>query len=485
MQDNDPLLRELDFGSVDAESEEELAERFVYTEGFSSIADKKTLIILGPKGSGKSALFKLFTEYPEETRELLREDFPDDTHVVKATGGKDVKTLDNRSLRELKKQDDFSYEEFWEIYIGLKIASELGESGYSSGGELGNVLKALGEQPDWRIIPLFKGFWETFVGQSPSSGSISYGNFSLEFKNDENLDISRLLEEEQKLLEKHGETIWLLFDRIDELQSKDPDERKRLLEALFRTQLDFIERFDNIRLKIFLRTDIWTNLNFVNKDHVIDKRIELEWNDTQLMKMINKRMVQSDAINDFISKNMDSHIEPGEIEKYDRKSQEMIFYSVFEDQVYPGTRQADLFDWMVERIKDGHGGKYPRELITFCDEARREELKEGKGAGNRLIGGYSVRDAYYTVSQQRVDNYLSEFPGLQEHFDLFDDRNTAEYTHSELVDMFDDLEPNGKTAIDRMVDIGFFESKRDDDEKIYEIPRLYRDGIGLVIRGKP
>ena len=88
MVTKDELLRELDFGSVDAESEEELAKRFVRTQGFGSIANKKTLIVLGPKGSGKSAIFRLFTDYTDETQRILGAEFPEDTHLIKATGGR-------------------------------------------------------------------------------------------------------------------------------------------------------------------------------------------------------------------------------------------------------------------------------------------------------------------------------------------------------------------------------------------------------------
>jgi len=486
MTTKEDLLRELDFGSVDAESEEELAKRFVRTQGFGSIADKKKLIILGPKGSGKSAIFRLFTDFTPETRELLGDDFPDNTHIVKATGGDDVRSIDDQSLQQMMRQDEFSYERFWRIYIGLKTASRLGEEGYESDGELGEVLRAFDEQSDWRIIPALKTIWEKVVGSPPSDGRISYGKFSIKFSSGNKLDIGRLLEEEQRILEENGESVWLMLDRIDELRSKNLDERKELLEALFRTQINFMGRFENINLKIFLRTDIWNELHFTNKSHIVDKRIELNWNDTQLLRLINKRMIQSELIKGGIEESLGMDIEESELEKYDRETQEDIFYSVFEDQVYSGPREADLFDWMTKRIRDGHGGKYPRELISFCNEATRLQLQKDDNSGDRLIAGLTVRDAYKKVSAQRVNTYLTEFQELDEHFDRFDGRNKAEFSHGELLNMFDDLEPQPEDAIKRMVDIGFFEEKREGDGgRIYRIPRLYRDGIGLVLKGRP
>lgn len=177
MPSDDEVLKDLDFGSVDAESEEELAKRFVQTQEFNQISDEDKLVILGPKGSGKSAIFRLFTDYTEETKEILDTDFPEKTYIIKALGGNDVKSVDDRSLEEIQNQSDFSYDTFWRIYIGLKVASKLGEMGYTSDGELGDVLRAFNEQPDWRIIPVLKSFWEKVVGNPPSDASISYKDF--------------------------------------------------------------------------------------------------------------------------------------------------------------------------------------------------------------------------------------------------------------------------------------------------------------------
>lgn len=43
------LLEELDFGSVDAESEEELAKLFVQTQDFTNISEKRNCLFLAQK----------------------------------------------------------------------------------------------------------------------------------------------------------------------------------------------------------------------------------------------------------------------------------------------------------------------------------------------------------------------------------------------------------------------------------------------------
>lgn len=326
MSSHETYLRALDFGTVDAESEEKLADLFVQTPGFGKLSDRSTLIILGPKGSGKSALFRLYTDFNEKAEDILNESVQDSVHIVKGTGGDDIRSLNNRNLQKIKDQNEFSYEDFWEIYTGVKIAEKLGEAGYTADGELGNVLRALDEQSDRRLLPVLKTVWEYCIGDQPSNGRLSYGNFSIEIgQSDGVFDTELLLKNEQSLLSEHDETVWLLLDRIDELESKNPEKRKELLEALFRTQLTFLGRFNNIRLKIFLRTDIWSELNFVNKSHVSDKRVELRWDDSKLLKMINKRMLQSDLIEEYVEKNINRNIDTDNIENLNSEIQKDIF----------------------------------------------------------------------------------------------------------------------------------------------------------------
>lgn len=247
-------------------------------------------------------------------------------------------------------------------------------------------------------------------------------------------------------------------------------------------------RFSNIQLRVFLRTDIWSDLNFTNKSHLSDKTVRLDWDKNRLLKLINKRIVTVPESKEYINNSLEDDIDLQDIESHDEDTQENIFYSVFDEQVYSGPREADLFDWMIERITDGLGGVYPRELISFCNEAKDLQLQDGPSSDNILIDGLSVRDAYYIVSRQRVDTYLSEFPELNDHFNKFDGKTKSTFSRSELKNMFSNLNLEGGEAIERMYDVGFLKPKQKNAKHLadeFEIPRLYRDGIGLVIRGRP
>jgi len=70
MKTKKDILTKLNFGSVDSESEENLDKIFIQTKNFEDFLRPETALLLGSKGAGKSAIFKLFTKFEESARRL-------------------------------------------------------------------------------------------------------------------------------------------------------------------------------------------------------------------------------------------------------------------------------------------------------------------------------------------------------------------------------------------------------------------------------
>ena len=98
------------------------------------------------------------------------------------------------------------------------------------------------------------------------------------------------------VLEQECLECWILFDKIDELFSDDYGKRKICIESLFRTYLSFVNRFPRIKFKIFLRNDIWSTLEFVNKSHLSDKNVVLSWDKKDLLIMLMRRCLDNEMV---------------------------------------------------------------------------------------------------------------------------------------------------------------------------------------------
>ena len=246
------LLNALEFGSVDSESEEDLDAKFIRTEDFNSFLKPRNALILGAKGSGKSALFQMFAKYEDSARELanIRKE---DVMIVTGTGFNDIKELQTDDFRKLLKEEDADFEHIWELYIAVKIAIKLGKEGFYTGDNLVEFYRQAGLIEDFRIFSVIKQLWSLVVGTPTQGIDIEVKGVKIKIGGKYSIDTQDILSEIEEVLEEEDMECWILFDKIDELFSNDYQKRKLCIESLFRTYLNFVNRFPKIKFKIFLR----------------------------------------------------------------------------------------------------------------------------------------------------------------------------------------------------------------------------------------
>jgi hypothetical protein len=475
-------LEALSFGSVDSESEADLDRKFLRTADFDSFLRPEIILIKGAKGSGKSALFELFTNFESAARTLAGHRL-DDILIIRGTGFKDSKELTTDDMSRLQNQNGFDYERAWKLFIGLTIALQLDEKGIRS-----SLIRSVGKSHDYRILPILQRLWSMTLGGIPSLSKIAFPGGAIEFGGQaQRIHVSDLISDIDATLEKTGSSVWILFDKIDEIFPSDPAARKQALEGLFLCCLAMRSPKSRIHFKILLRTDLWNILNFTNKSHFVGKDILLSWSQTQLMSLMVKRASVNATVRYFLDgrvpelRTRDSQELPPDV-------QQKLFYTLFARKVYPGTREADVLGWIVERITDGLGSVYPREFITLGNIAGQNQRLAETTSEDGLIGGPSIRNAFTEVSDIRVATYLTEFPGLAAHFRRFNGQQTSLFSRQELIRLMDGLDPQGDEMIRRLYDVGILTPiprGPGADASRFEIPRLYRTGLGLVLRGRP
>ena len=131
------------------------------------------------------------------------------------------------------------------------------------------------------------------------------------------------------------------------------------LRALFRVYND-LKSLSNIRLKIFLRTDIWNKLaakGFREASH-ITRGLTIEWNSSALLNLVIRRLLHNESLRRAYT------VTHGEVLS-STETQTEFFYRVFPDQVEIGPNKSKTFDWLLSRTRDGSKKNAPREL-TLC-----------------------------------------------------------------------------------------------------------------------
>ena len=351
------VLKAARFGKRIAEEEvDALAAYFVETSLYMRIREGEMDIIYGTKGSGKSAIY--FSLLKAEN------DLFDSGILVKS--GENPRGTP--AFKDLTTDPPASPEEFrglWKLYVltlvgtvlkdyevkspaAAKVISYLETANLlpPSGGTLSSMIR---RSLDYIRALLRMESIEGGIKVDPNTGLMSGLTGKITLREPagaesklglESLDSLCRLADKALLEAKYK--IWILLDRLDVAFAESSELETRALRALFSTYLDVLG-LESIRLKIFLRSDIWkriTESGFRESSH-ITRSATIAWNESSLLNLIIRRILNNQAIREHYC------VAEADI-LADYKAQEAFFYRVFPDKVDAGKRKAKTFDWMIE-----------------------------------------------------------------------------------------------------------------------------------------
>jgi hypothetical protein len=393
MADQDAELRALDFGQVDSESEPDLDAKFLRTSDFEEFVGRRCDLVRGPKGSGKSALFRLFARHEEYAAQLAGSALE---HVViaTATGLGGTRELSTDDIKRLGRDSHFDVEQVWFSYLTLKATEAIKRPEFRPRGELARFMRSTGIRTDRRLLPSIKRMWNRTVSDTtPTVRKLQILGSGLDVGGSkQGFDTREILALVDEFLREHGLRVWLLFDNLDELFPLRREKRAEVLSALFSVCNHVRGSFDAIEPKLFIRSDIWNDLEFTNKSHWVGKQLDLTWSPEQLAALMLKRALAAKPIQERLSRALPQLTGPDAVEELSYPERQAALHLLFEP-----TLSADrwpTWQWMLDRARDGQFGPLPRELITFGMEARTAQLEGRFDPGGAVIAGEAVRKAY-------------------------------------------------------------------------------------------
>jgi hypothetical protein len=218
----------------------------------------------------------------------------------------------------------------------------------------------------------------------------------------------------------------------------------------------------------------------------------MRWRSPWLLKLVVARAVSDPNVQTYCETTVGEKVDVAAVINGSDDFVLKVFYAIFEPRM--GIIRKEGFgpathEWILKRLVDGLGMRFPRELIHLGNMAvvRQRELDriEGKHQSERLISSKALRSAFEAVSEYRCETYLNaEFPHLAEHFNCLRGKETSVFTKDQLLADFKGLDPKGEDAIRTVQDVGVISpiGKNADSAKRFEIPLLYRSGLGIVER---
>ena len=300
------LLGRINLGASSAENEaRDLASYYLETDAYQRAHRGAVRLVVGRKGSGKSALFHRVRDRVRSSRNNIVLDLkPEGYKLLKFK--EDVLRLMSTGTLE------HTMTAFWEYLLLLEICYKILEK------------DRIPHTRDLRLFAPYRDLWDTYYSdQYVSEGDFSerlsglLSHIKYEYKSRHGESSGIRLSEAQltELLYVHDvrklrrlvvryltfkNSLWLLFDNIDKgwpthgIQEEDLVIIRDLLEATRKLQRQ-LEREDiSCRTLVFLRNDVYEILVEHTPDRGKESKVALDWTDPDLLReLIRRRFVFS------------------------------------------------------------------------------------------------------------------------------------------------------------------------------------------------
>jgi hypothetical protein len=379
------LLRELDLGNIAAENEiRGLRDYFVATGRFAQVKQGHAQLVVGRKGSGKTAMFYGLRDAVKRGREVLVLDMTPEGHQFTRLREAVLEGLTSG-------QQEYTLGAFWTYLLSAEVAhkilnaqSELRAAerdpdhfrsykaledaylahGLASGDDLSQRLL---RQID-RIVARFEA--QTTIDSRTDLRELVYGG-----------DIRTLNDAVADYLVHEKDEVWLLIDNLDKSWATRGSTRedmlimRGLLDATKALERQLESREVAFHTVVFIRTDIYDHLVAETPDRGKESLVSLEWDDPELFReIVRKRVTASTELSgDF---------------------------GLVWQQVAPSlVGIEDGFTYLLNRTL-----QRPRDLLMFLSEAVQVALDRG----HERITQEDIRQAERGYSETMLVNLLFE-----------------------------------------------------------------------------
>ena len=292
------VLERVNFGASSAENEiSDLADYYLATDDFRRALQGEARLVVGRKGSGKSAVFFRVRDKVSSGRRNVVLDLKPDGYQLKKLKERVLQVMDEGT-------QEHTITAFWHCVLILEVARaalqldkathRLDDTMYKSYAQLEDKYKEYGYDAGtgdfaerinsliYRIEGRFNAdaSGETVSLSTPEVTSLIY-----------DMDVRKVTEATVDQL-RHKESLWILFDNIDKgwtpngIDKSDILTLKALLEASRKLQRQLISDDIDARVLVFLRNDVYELLLDQTADRGKEQKVLVDWRDPEALKQV-------------------------------------------------------------------------------------------------------------------------------------------------------------------------------------------------------
>ncbi|MGK5520754.1 P-loop ATPase, Sll1717 family [Micromonospora sp. URMC 107] len=405
-----------DFGAIDADADELLRDCFQDHEAYSRARENKSFLVLGRKGSGKTAIYKRFlTEkaYDRFAYGHSFDDYPWHHHDLQAQTGV---------------PEERRYIHSWKYLILMSLSKIVLNQDQS---------QPWSEEAFEALVPLEDFVVDSYGSRDPDVRQLFSPDKELKFKSTLRLPVLHVtgerirvrelpqhVQEVNRVIQDHilralnpNHYYYVCFDQLDlGFTTTQPEYAQRLVGLILAARDLFVaakSQGKKLNVVVFLRDDIYQDLQFEDKNKVTENYTSrVQWRDYGEGLTLRQLM-------------------------------ESRFAAVL-GAGGRGVPWADVFD--EEREMPSRQSKYkhicdrtflrPRDVIKFCNEILKVYRQQGSSSGGRFDNScvHLARDAYSDYLLSELDDEIAKHvPGYKDYLEVLKSVGTERFSMNDFV----------------------------------------------------
>ncbi|MGL5797672.1 MAG: P-loop ATPase, Sll1717 family [Cetobacterium sp.] len=430
------------------QSEDDL-KYFYFKDDLKKIVNEQVILILGPKGSGKSTFYEIFT----------------------------------RNYNQIHKH--------------LKIRNNKYIEGYSNNistifsREFINTLELKTKQ----LSRKFWTFLNLYLLEREINSEFNYfrdlEDFEEKFINGNNIiEVEKMLKNINLELMKQDKIITLVFDELD---VKIDKYRDIIISGLIENSYDNIYTLPNLKSKILLRNDIYNSLKIDNKTHLSFNTYELRWDKKDLFSLILKIIVNCLTNEEIANIGFDFIIDGKDGNSFNiNKNEELVKEAIkklFGEKPYKASNVGSSYDWIIKQLFDGKEIITPRTIYKFMSESLKKELEKYREDSKErvyLLQDISTSATYKEIFIQTSKEKFQEYDEEYKDFESYDRIRKIEYLKFSFEEFKKTFAKNTSIeninkVLDNLIESGFLMISNSNSKSnvVYQVANIYAHSIGM------
>jgi hypothetical protein len=251
-----------------------------------------------------------------------------------------------------------------------------------------------------------------------------YWRESIDWLREDRERFSALLARADIELESQGSSHLIVFDALDVVAPTNWDAARDYARELLRLALEFQNRYRALRLKVFLRQDMFSApdvLAFPDGSKLQNSAVYLEWTHADLYSLFwqylaNAAQEEADVFrrecgNIFgLAWNEDQGVWPvPDALRADARTQEAVFHAVAGAYMGADRRRGNTYTWLPNHLADGRGYTSPRSFLAALRRAAEHESAKGDFA----LPYTAIKAGVQAASQIRVKEISEDYDWVE------------------------------------------------------------------------